>query len=424
MPVIRSGRRRPLLAAISGLLIALLAWSPALAAISWGSSTRLSPYGAEASGGFAGLSLRRTVTSGGTAYLHTAYITDTVAGDPVQVDGPYSPIWYRRGSSSGASWGTPRRLNATAEHGVNPSVATSGSRVYVAWNSTTFQPGSPEYVRVRVNTSHGASDKWRSRVNLTASGRVDRPVIAASGDNAYVIYTEQTSGEIRFHRSTDRGVTWSAAETVGAANLGSTDAYAFPVVAATGSKVVIAWSTDSAIVARVSTNGGASFGAPFDAAASTSIDISLAARSGRVALAWIEDGVGGWVKELSGSSFGSARKFVSFSPTATYKNGYSPSVALYGTSRTGVAWSACTRSDCNASSTAGVNILWRESTDKGATWKTRRTVASYADGSSRRTNQVPSALFTSSTRRIVLWQADNASGTNPHLRIRVGTGTP
>jgi hypothetical protein len=424
MRLLRLGRRRPLLAVGSGLLIAAIAWSPVLATIGWGTSTRATAYGAQSASGFAGISLGRTVTTSGTAYLHTGYITTSVAGDPVQADGPYSPIWYRRGNASGTSWGTPRRLNATAEHGLNPSVAAAGSRVYVAWNSSTFQQDGPEYIRIRVNTSHGASDKWRSRVNLTSAGRVDRPVIAASGNNAYVVYTETVSGEIRFHRTTDRGVTWSNADTIGAANLGSTDKYAFPVVAATGSKVVVAWSSDSAIIGRLSTDGGATFGPAFDIAPSTSLDLSLAARGGRVAIAWIDNESGGWVSELSGGSFGTARKFATFSPTGAYKNGYNPSIALYGTGRTAVAWAGCTRIDCNASSTAGVNLLWRESTDKGASWKTRRTVAAYTDGSTRRVNDVPSALFTSSTRRIVLWHASTEIGRSAHLRVRVGTGTP
>ena len=69
---------RTLGAVAAGLMAALLAWSPVLAAVSWGSVYTASNDYAYTSGN----ALARTVTSGGTAQLHDVSSLDGLLKRP------------------------------------------------------------------------------------------------------------------------------------------------------------------------------------------------------------------------------------------------------------------------------------------------------------------------------------------------------
>jgi hypothetical protein len=92
------------------------------------------------------------------------------------------------------------------------------------------------------------------------SGPSVTPNIAVVGSNVYVAWSENVGAqaEIYYSRSTDGGVTFSAA-----ANLSNNGAQndGVPQIAAAGSQVVIFWTNDNEadIFVRVSTDSGASF---------------------------------------------------------------------------------------------------------------------------------------------------------------------
>jgi hypothetical protein len=89
-----------------------------------------------------------------------------------------------------------------------------------------------------------------------------------------------------------------------------------------------------------------------------------------------------------------------------------------------VAWSACTRSDCSGGSTKGVNLRWRESSDNGASWKSTVTLATYSASSSKRFNDYPSVVMTSTPRRYVLYNTASSSFSTYKTILEVGSGTP
>jgi hypothetical protein len=71
-----------------------------------------------------------------------------------------------------------------------------------------------------------------------------------------------------------------------------------------------------------------------------------------------------------------------------------------------------------------VNIRWRESSDNGATWKSTVTIASYAASSSKRLNEFPSVVMTTTPRRYVLYNTANSTFTTYKTFLEVGSGTP
>ena len=152
----------------------------------------------------------------------------------------------------------------------------------------------PKLFYFRRNTDHGRSTKWGSTVRLTSTtGRVDFPVLAASGSNVYVgLDAHSSNGNIRLARSSNRGGTWKTT-TIGTTSKSSTSGRnGYPEVSASGSTVAVTWVVDSANMAkvRISSSSGASWGTTLSLGATTSVrDVS--AVGNRVGVAWVAGGV-------------------------------------------------------------------------------------------------------------------------------------
>jgi ethanolamine utilization microcompartment shell protein EutL len=123
-------------------------------------------------------------------------------------------IWYRRSTDGGASFsGTMNLRTTTTGNTFEPSSAASGNNVYVVWDDDgTASQGSDSDVLYRRSTNGGAS--FGSAVNLSNStGLSQIPAIAASGNNVYVVWQDDTlvSGipDILYRRSTNGGASFS-----------------------------------------------------------------------------------------------------------------------------------------------------------------------------------------------------------------------
>lgn len=425
--MIRTMRRRGARAGVSalaGLLMVLLASQSVLAAVSWTSAVNVSPTYSWNSGG---QGLARTTTST-TSYLHTQYEYDNQE---------FIGIFYRRGNSSGSSWGTARRLNPTDEHAESGAIAASNPIVVVAFRTGNhlvddYDPAAPRQVRVAVNTNHGSASAWRDLSTFEAPTRVGRPAVAVAGSWVYVVTTDADTGDIVLASSGDVvSPEWGwTAQTVATTTANAwTDGDGFegwPVVAASGNTVMVAWVDSDAgtLLAKFSADNGVTWDA--EATTLTTADIwsaAATAKGSRFAVSWAQPS-GVKAKLFDGISWGSIRTVASFSSTGSYKTGYGTDIALAGSARVGVAWSACTRSDCSAGSTKGVNVRWRESTNNLSTWKDPVTIAKYSYGSSRRINDEPSVVMTSTPKRFVTYNTASSTYSTYRLVIEVGSGTP
>lgn len=413
---------RLLFSGMSAMLMLLLATQSVLASVSWTSPVKSSPsYAYNYGQGLA----KSTSTVSGTTYLHSqyTYLNTTNPG-----------VYYRRGSAGATTWGTPKRLNPSGEFADNGAIAAADKYVYVAYQKINgwddYDPAAERPIVIRTNTNHGSSSAWLPY--STGPGRDGRPAIAAAGSWVYVVYTNADTGDITF--VTNLGVNNAEGGFV-AGTIGTTTNDAanpadgkdgYPVVAATGATVIVAWISGdgSTISAKISTDHGQTW--PDDPTTITSSqvwDLSAAGSTGRVALAWVQAN-GVKAKLYRNAAWGSTKTVASFSSTSTYKSGYGTSIAMAGTARVGVAWSACTRTDCSAGSTKGVNIRWRESTDNGGTWKSPALIASYTVSTSRRYNDYPTAIMSSKPTRWIMYNIANASTTSFSTLVEVGRGTP
>jgi hypothetical protein len=328
-------------------------------------------------------------------------------------------VYYIR-STTGSTWSTPKRLNPKSQHAARLGLAAAGSRVYATWVSQTkwvhFSPTAPRVLYVRVNTSHGSSSAWKSTIRLTStSGRVDYPTIAAAGTDAYIAYTDSVTGSVRIARSHDRGATWTKL-TLGSTTISTSQGrLGLPSVAVNGSTVVVAWLSDVAgtVRARVSTDRGVTWAAAETVGSQSTGALGAAVRGDRIAVTWTTpfDVV---VRERSAGTWQSAKVVAELNPQGSLSP-YGPQVALQGTSSIAVTWAEeVDPGDGHA------DLKWAESLD-GDLWFATQTVGSSHVSPA---NDWPSVLWPSAGTRYVVWNAYSPFVASYRLKFEAGSGIP
>jgi hypothetical protein len=186
----------------------------------------------------------KIAVSGSNVYVVWAdQTTTTAAGN--------RDIYFKRSIDSGASFSNISiNLSNNAGISVDPKIAAvSGNNVYVVWTDQTT--GNNEILFKR-STNNGASF---SNISINLSNN--------AGNNVYVVWTDQTTGggDIYFKRSTNNGASFSNASINLSNNAGRSDA---PQITASGSNVYVVWTDQTTgggdIYFRTSTDGGATFG--------------------------------------------------------------------------------------------------------------------------------------------------------------------
>ena len=192
-----------------------------------------------------------------------------------------------------------------------------------------------------------------------------------------------------------------------------------------GSTVAVIWNNGSTAWIKVSTNLGETWTIDQEFNEDRYLEASAAHRDGRIAFSFTEsDARNVYLRVYNGGSLQPEKTIVSVNDATTYMKVHSPAVALAGSSRIGVAYAACNTTGCEVGSSKGVSIRWLESGNNGGSWTSNTTIGSLATTSSRRINEFPSALYASSTRRLVSWTAVSQSGADYRVIIRLGLGTP
>src|SRR5437879_3797962 len=180
-----------------------------------------------------------------------------------QDDSPGRPnTFFRAGNHNGTSFGPVINLSPGTGWSQNPQIAASGNNVYVVWRDNT--PGNDE-VFFALSTTSGAS--FASTVNLSNNaGESFNPAIAVSGTNVYVAWPDNTPGnyDILFRASTNGGTSFTPSLSQPATNLSNNPGGSIePQLAASGSGVCLSWrdSTlgNSQVFFRSSSNNGSTF---------------------------------------------------------------------------------------------------------------------------------------------------------------------
>ena len=148
-------------------------------------------------------------------------------------------IYFKRSVDGGVTWKTDRRLTNNAGYSQYPALAVDGSKIYVVWHDYT--PGNPE-IYFKRSVDGGVTWKTDKRLTNNAGGSYF-PVIAVDGQNVYVVWYDDRSGnpEIYFKRSVDGGVTWKTDKRL----TNNAAYYQYPAIAVDGPNIYVVWTDDT-----------------------------------------------------------------------------------------------------------------------------------------------------------------------------------
>lgn len=167
-------------------------------------------------------------------------------------------------------------------------LAAAGAYVYAMWTTSVgyyseqCQP-DPKVLYVRINSNYGAANAWGPPIRLSPTNRLSGyPWINAQGNNVYIAYTDQQTGDIKVLSSSNNGSSFTG-RTVGNTRAiyddtvmpgapqctGSPTAQwtpyptiegyeGFPAIAGNGFQAGVAWTKNNggAAAAKISTDNG------------------------------------------------------------------------------------------------------------------------------------------------------------------------
>jgi hypothetical protein len=119
-----------------------------------------------------------------------------------------SEILFRRSIDDGGTFSSVVNLSNSVVQSIDPAIAASGNNVYVVWRESKTNP------KIRFRKSTDGGQTFSSAINLynnAGNENIFSPVLAAVGDNVYVILFESGTG-LLFRRSLNNGATFSSAK--------------------------------------------------------------------------------------------------------------------------------------------------------------------------------------------------------------------
>lgn len=160
----------------------------------------------------------------------------------------------------GLRLGAVINLSDTSDSSESPSIAVSGSNVYVVWAERTNIVENKE-IYLRTSSDNGAS--FGNRINLSNSALdSDYPEVAVSGNNLFVIWSEGGTDhrDVYFMTSYDNGATFG--NTINLSN-STADSYQHRLTAS-GENIYVLWrdARGGSTFFRASSDNGATFGLP------------------------------------------------------------------------------------------------------------------------------------------------------------------
>jgi hypothetical protein len=146
-------------------------------------------------------------------YAFTCDPTIAVAGSKVHVVWPDAGgaqpagMYYRCSNDRGASWGAPTRIVADSGFCEGASIAARDSFVHMVWRDDSGYPYRLYYKR----SSNGGSSWEPDRVLIDDTSHARGPSIAVSGTRVHVVWQSDRTGtnHLYYCYSSDDGLTWS-----------------------------------------------------------------------------------------------------------------------------------------------------------------------------------------------------------------------
>ena len=186
-------------------------------------------------------------------------------------------------ASAALDWGDATVLSTSEQSYAQGLVALSSSTTVAVYTECCG------LVKTRRTTDSGAT--WKPPVTVSRHG--DTPAISGMGKMVDVTWRDEGTDQVMYRRSTDAGRSFHPAIALtGPSNWATPDT---AVVRGTGGTVVALWETvypHYAVKARVSTDGGKTFGAPITVAKNVTIGtVAVAMGDGELYVAYLSGGV-------------------------------------------------------------------------------------------------------------------------------------
>jgi hypothetical protein len=341
-----------------------------------------------------------TTKSSTTRYLHATWRQGA------------GKVRFARSANGGVTWTSSRVLGNTTMVFGEPSVATSGNDVWVAWARTYEDPdtGTPGMgIKVRHNGAHGASSAWGQDIRLTStSGDVRAPSIAVSngGESIFVIFSDLRNDTTRLIYSHDGGHAWTSA-IVGTGFDEDAEGVptTIPVVAAAGNNVIVGWLAEGNLaMARTSTDGGDHWSDEAEVGEGLS---SASALGARLAIAGRGE-EGPWLRVWQSGEWSDLRAIPEITLEGETATAVQLDVALNTEGRVGVAYSAQVDVDEETADT-WEEITWFTSANDGVAWSGPTRVSRAGSETQAFNADRPSVVWLASGRLWISWLQEKAS---------------
>jgi len=368
-----------------------------------------------------------------------AYTTDKPGGTWASDTGPYQGVYVRSGvgaSGKTVAWqtGAGQRISQLNQHSDRATLATAGNNVFATWVTVAsydnYDPAKPRPVYFRANVAG-----WKPTVALTTtSARTDYPVVAAAGSNVYVAWTNSNTGDVVLRRSTNNGGAWGTATKLGTTTRVDPDdavegKAAWPSVCASGSNVALVYlpAASGDVTMRLSTDGGTTFGAAKSLGAKTAgSDRGWAQcdlEGTRIGVAWSENDGVYYAEYNANGSTTTARKKVVALPSGSYVAAYAVTPALIGTGKVGIAAPLCLTDLCDYNSNKTKIDLTWLESGNNGGTFAAPVVLAKSSVAGKALNDSPAALWFDATTRYVLYNGWTSGYTNYRLYLATGLGS-
>jgi len=177
-----------------------------------------------------------------------------------------SEILFSKSTDGGNNFSIPFDISQILKKSFSPQIAISGSNVYVVWADDTNVNGKSD---IFFRKSIDGGNNFGNTLNLSKNlGNSSEPQIAASGNNVYVVWTDETTingkSDIFFRKSTDGGNTFTFM------NLSKNPGGSFSPQIVVSDNVYVVWADATTtfgtedILFRKSTDGGNTFDKTID----------------------------------------------------------------------------------------------------------------------------------------------------------------
>jgi hypothetical protein len=174
-------------------------------------------------------------------------------------------IYFKRSSDTGNSFNTTENLSNTNGSSTDPQITATGNNAYIVWSDTTTGNGD---IYFKSSTDNGTSFSSPKNLSTNLDGPALFPQVEAIGNNVYVVWQDETpdKGRIRFRASNDNGNDFSITRVLSQENEVNANS---PQLSVSERAIYVVWEDNSRsgnnssknfdLLFRVGIDGGSTF---------------------------------------------------------------------------------------------------------------------------------------------------------------------